>query len=497
MAGLLKYFKYKRDSTVSPSASLPEPNGSLKKKVPSKAIELANAEVTKLKETRPGGRGPYVYLTGAQRYQVGKRAAEYGSTNAMRYFEKTYPNFPQLKETTVRRLKGLYTANLLQPAPPKKPDTDDSDEDEDAKAMSSTVKELPRKKTGRPLLIGEELDAQVQQYVKNARKRGLAINTSVVIAAGEGIVMAHDANLLAENGGEIKLTDEWAKNVLKRMGYVKRKACSKAKVDPEHFEKLKEDFLLEIKSIVSIDEIPDELILNFDQTALNYVPVTPWTMEEEGAKRVEILAKDDKRQITAVFCGSMTGDFLPLQLIYEGKTNRCLPQFDFPSAWHVTHSDNHWSNEITMKQYFEKIILPYVNEKRKELQLSSDHPALLIFDNFKAQTTSSILKLLDSHKLDIVLLPANCTDRLQPLDLSVNKSAKDFLRSQFQSWYAKKLHAQLQEQSTEVIPIDLKLSAMKPLSAQWMESMFLYFKNNPSIVRNGFKEAGIVNCLST
>ena len=78
---------------------------------------------------------------------------------------------------------------------------------------------------------------------------------------------------------------------------------------------------------------------------MSYVP---WTMEE-GAKRVEILAIDDKRQITAVFCGSMTGEFLPLQLIYEGKTNRCLPQFDFPSAWHVTCSDNHWSNEITMK----------------------------------------------------------------------------------------------------------------------------------------------------
>ena len=95
------------------------------------------------------------------------------------------------------------------------------------------VKELARKKTGRPLLIGEELDQQVQQYIKDSRKRGLAINTSVVIAAGHGIVMAHDANQLAENGGTIKLTNDWGKNVLKRMGYVKRKACSKAKVDPE------------------------------------------------------------------------------------------------------------------------------------------------------------------------------------------------------------------------------------------------------------------------
>ena len=28
----------------------------------------------------------------------------------------------------------------------------------------------------------------------------------------------------------------------------------------------------------------------------------------------------------------------------------------------------------------------------------------------------------------MILLPSNCTDRLQPMDLSVNKSAKDFLQ---------------------------------------------------------------------
>ena len=71
MAGLLKYFKYKHDVSASSSAGLPEPEGSLKKRVPSKAIELANAEVKKVTENKARGRGPYTYLTGAQRYKVG------------------------------------------------------------------------------------------------------------------------------------------------------------------------------------------------------------------------------------------------------------------------------------------------------------------------------------------------------------------------------------------------------------------------------------------
>jgi len=78
------------------------------------------------------------------------------------------------------------------------------------------------------------------------------------------------------------------------LGYVKRKACSKTKVDVEQFKEVKEAILLDVRNIVAMDEIPAELIVNFDQTALNYVPITPWTMEKQGAKRVEVVAKDDK-----------------------------------------------------------------------------------------------------------------------------------------------------------------------------------------------------------
>ena len=69
-----------------------------------------------------------------------------------------------------------------------------------------------------------------------------------------------------------------------RMGYMKRKACSKAKVDVAQFEQLKDDFFLKIKTITTMDEIPPELVINFDQTALNYVPISHWTMEKEGKK---------------------------------------------------------------------------------------------------------------------------------------------------------------------------------------------------------------------
>ena len=55
-----------------------------------KAIEMANAEVIKVKNKAPCGArlAPYLTLIPAQRYEVGKRATEHGITAALCYFAK-------------------------------------------------------------------------------------------------------------------------------------------------------------------------------------------------------------------------------------------------------------------------------------------------------------------------------------------------------------------------------------------------------------------------
>ena len=66
------------------------------------------------------------------------------------------------------------------------------------------------------------------------------------------------------------------------MGFVKRKANTKVKLSVEDFEK-KDIFLADIKAIVAMDEIPPELVLNWDQTGVNIVPLPHgrWTGEDQ------------------------------------------------------------------------------------------------------------------------------------------------------------------------------------------------------------------------
>ena len=220
------------------------------------------------------------------------------------------------------------------------------------------------------------------------------------------------------------------------MNYVKRKGSNAGKVSVSCFNKLQEVFLADIKAEVLMNDIPKDLIFNWDQTAVQLVPTGDWTMNEAKAKKVVIANSDDKRQITAMLAAIMTGEYLPVQLIYKGRTTRCHPKVSFPEGWDIWHSDNHWSNEDTMERYIRNIIMPYVCHKREMLKLKKCHPALAIIDCFKGQTTPRILSLLRENNIIPLIVPANCTDRLQPIDVSINKPIKHQLRTRFQSWYA-------------------------------------------------------------
>ena len=80
----------------------------------------------------------------------------------------------------------------------------------------------------------------------------------------------------------IELTEGWAKYLLHRIGFVKRKDTTKAKMSIEYFEEVKKEYLLDIKLVISMDEIPEDLVINLDQTGIHYIPVSDWAMAEEG-----------------------------------------------------------------------------------------------------------------------------------------------------------------------------------------------------------------------
>ena len=215
---LFRYFKKEK-------GNLPDPDGPLAKSVPSTAIAAANSEVSAVMHTTSSHnckkRGHYEKYMPEQKAMIGKRAAEHGVAATVCHYIKDFPN---LKENTVRDWRKAYRLELKKRV----------------RNGSEGITELPLKKRGRPLLLGEQLDKQLQAYLTSFRESGAVVNTAIAMACAEGIVRSADSNLLAVNGGHILITKDLAKNMLRRMGFVKCRASTKAKVTVEDFEEKKE-----------------------------------------------------------------------------------------------------------------------------------------------------------------------------------------------------------------------------------------------------------------
>ena len=121
-------------------------------------------------------------------------------------------------------------------------------------------------------------------------------------------------------------------------------------------------FQRQIKQMQEWHQIPDDLIINFDQTPLSYVCSPNHTLHFKGGKSVLLIGKGKSKQITGSFSCTKSGIFLPIQLIYQGKTNRCHPtSIEFPEGFNNTNTKNHRSNEDKVIGYLESIIFPFAS----------------------------------------------------------------------------------------------------------------------------------------
>ena len=128
-----------------------------------------------------------------------------------------------------------------------------------------------------------------------------------------------------------------------------------------------------------------------DQTPLSNVSLGKHTFGVKGVKTDAIKGINDKRQINATLAISKSGESLPIQVIYEGKTARCLPKYAFTI---------------------------YPNEQM----------SLVIMDTFKGQDNEEVAKLCPENNCVFIIVPHNLTNKFQPLDITFNKPAKVFIK---------------------------------------------------------------------
>ena len=167
-----------------------------------------------------------------------------------------------------------------------------------------------------------QIDQMVQTYIKAVSSRGGLVTRTLANSAAKAL-MARYLNLV----GNIDVdSSSWAKSLFKRMGFVRRiKTSSKVSIPDGARKEIEFLFHHEIVSLIEEHDISCSMIINIDQTPLKYVPTSNFNLAAKGSTTVTMQAGSDKRCITGAIGITFTNKFLPIQLIYGGKTEQSLP----------------------------------------------------------------------------------------------------------------------------------------------------------------------------
>lgn len=324
-------------------------------------------------------------------------------------------------------------------------------------------------RSGRKSTMPSEVEEECKRALLLLRSKGVPVNSHVIRWAMQSVFKRMQPALLATMKLSQQYLSYWARKQLHWTWRARTTAASKLPLTWE------DDGVMMAKRIAALMEMHDvhpSLVINLDQTGANLVPSSGWTYERKGSAAVAVIGAEDKRQITAVIASSLRGDLLPLQLVFTGKTDRCHPAVTAASVAarvHLTHSDNHWSSQQTMKEWLEEVLQPYRTLAIRQHHLNSDASVVLVLDVWAVHKSEQFRLLLRTHHphIHLVFVPANCTSKLQVADVALQRPFKAALRRSFHAWAAAQVDEQLCSGQVVGFAESFKMAAIKPLLLQW------------------------------
>jgi hypothetical protein len=269
---------------------------------------------------------------------------------------------------------------------------------------------------------------------------------------------------------------------------VRQKTCSSAKL-PVDWESQGRAMIERIAVLVKQYKIPADLIINFDQTGVHLVPSSNSTYAVMGSKNVSVINSDDKRQITVIIASTPSGHLLAPQIIFQGKTDRCHPEATpetIRNRFHITHSENHWSSQITMTEYIKFIVDPFIQTIIEKKNLHQDQKAIIVLDCWSVHKSAEFRGFVKKKypNLLLVYIPPNCTSKLQVADVALNYSFKHGIKIRYEEWVTRELYKQLQAKQT--LNIQTNMAVIKPLILNWCFESWRSLENRQDLIMKGW-----------
>lgn len=189
--------------------------------------------------------------------------------------------------------------------------------------------------------------------------------------------------------------------------------CARNEISMENLRKF---FIEYMKHVIERKASPDHII-NMDETGFSQKSRQTKVIVVKGSRNVWIKSAQCNFHLTSVACASATGFVCPPLYILPGErvTRDVLDDCDVPGAA-ITTAPRGFMNSMGFIRW-----LRYFSDA---VPVAVQRPLILVYDGCSSHYNDEIVREAVRLKNFLVLLPANATHLLQPLDVAVFKSFK-------------------------------------------------------------------------
>lgn len=186
-------------------------------------------------------------------------------------------------------------------------------------------------------------------------------------------------------------------------------------------------FFKKLEETIQNNNIQSTMIFNMDETKLTTVQRTQKIIAKRGKKQVGAITSAERGvHTTGVVCMSSSGNFIPPALIFPRKKfNPDLYDAAPPGTLPLYNESAYMTGDLFFKwiKHFVKFVRP-----------TNDNKALLILDGHASHKNLESLEFAKKAHVVLLCLPAHCTHRLQPLDVSFFAPLENYYSQEVRVW---------------------------------------------------------------
>jgi hypothetical protein len=291
-----------------------------------------------------------------------------------------------------------------------------------------------------------------------------------------------DAFTRTDKAGKVfKCSDSFVRAFLhKCLGWSVRKATRAAQKLPPDVNAVLLHSFLRLACVIRDEDIPPSCIVNADQTQVIYNMGSHSTWSPTGERQVHVLGVEEKRAFTLLVAASLSGDMLPFQAIYTGKTTRSIPDQTAPGfaraanlgfLLEYSNTSSYWSTQATMRSFVSKILAPYFRAQIALHCLPISQRCIFQIDCWSVHRSSEFRSWMATMYPWIIIqyIPGGCTGLFQACDVGLQRILKLAIRHASHIDIVQETVAALEDGTApEDIVNDHTLKTLRDRSLNWI-----------------------------